>query len=100
MCQGQVKTCTKVSFANEKYADFYINKLKKTSKRKVIPVRAYLCEKCFSWHLTSTMNVESDRAEVLKKHVVQLQNKCAKYKRQVNDLITTINEMKKQNEQD
>ena len=47
------KPCRKTQFATEHDALFYIAKLKKTSKRKVLPKRAYLCPICFSWHLTS-----------------------------------------------
>lgn len=45
--------CKKVSFASEKYADFYIDKLKRISQRKKVPVRSYKCDKCNLWHLTS-----------------------------------------------
>ena len=48
-----MKKCTKVSFIDENYADQYINKLNKTSKRKLKPVRSYLCDKCLTWHITS-----------------------------------------------
>jgi len=46
--------CTKTSFIDENFAMQYINILKKTSKRERKPVRAYLCEHCLTWHLTST----------------------------------------------
>lgn len=45
--------CKKVSFADEKQALFYIDKLGKTSSRTTVPQRAYLCQKCLNWHLTS-----------------------------------------------
>lgn len=50
--------CKKVSFATEADADFYINKLKKTSSRKVVPTRAYLCEECLNWHLTHVQHID------------------------------------------
>ena len=49
--------CTKVKFSDEANALFYLDKLKRTSKRKVFPQSAYLCEKCLSWHLTSKLNI-------------------------------------------
>jgi hypothetical protein len=49
-------TCKKVKFLDETQAMFYVAKLKKTSMREVIPQRAYLCEHCLCWHLTSTPN--------------------------------------------
>ena len=54
-----MRKCKKVYFANEKIAEYYIEKLHKTSTRKVKPVRAYLCEKCLNWHLTSIISEES-----------------------------------------
>lgn len=45
--------CKKVKFIDEQSADFYIEKLHKTSKRKLKPTRSYLCDKCLTWHLTS-----------------------------------------------
>jgi len=46
--------CRKTQFATEEDARFYIKKLRRTSKRDVIPKRAYLCPKCLHWHLTSS----------------------------------------------
>jgi len=56
------KVCKKVYFATEADADYYIKKLAKTSKRDTKPVRAYLCEKCNCWHLTSWAEVDIDKA--------------------------------------
>jgi len=50
---SEIIVCKKVSFADEEQANFYIDKLNKTSKRVVVPQRAYLCNKCLNWHLTS-----------------------------------------------
>lgn len=44
--------CTKVKYANEVFAKQDIERIRKTSTRKTIPIRAYLCY-CGSWHLTS-----------------------------------------------
>ena len=56
MKQKENVRCDKVSFLNEKYANEHIAKIKKESKRKVIPTRAYECNKCPNWHLTSQPN--------------------------------------------
>jgi len=45
--------CSKVYFADERFDQEYIDKLQRTSNRRLKPVRAYLCEKCLNWHLTS-----------------------------------------------
>lgn len=73
--------CKKVSFADEKFAQIYIDKLQKTSNRRLIPVRAYLCEKCLLWHLTSIESRENmqlvykeRQINNLKAKVIHLQN--------------------------
>ena len=45
--------CKKISFLNEAQAIFYIDKLRNTSTRTKVPTRAYLCQDCLNWHLTS-----------------------------------------------
>lgn len=45
--------CSKTHFADEKTALEYVKRLQETSKRQVVPHRAYLCEKCLNWHITS-----------------------------------------------
>jgi hypothetical protein len=51
--------CKKVKFATKKDAEFSISKIKNTSTRNVIPVRAYEC-KCGAWHLTSKRDMHND----------------------------------------
>lgn len=51
--------CKKVKFATKKDAEFSISKIKNTSTRDVIPVRAYEC-KCGAWHLTSKRDMHND----------------------------------------
>lgn len=53
MKTAETVVCKKVSFADEKQALFYIDKLGKTSSRTTVPQRVYLCHKCLNWHLTS-----------------------------------------------
>lgn len=48
-----MEECKKTKFADQASAMFYIAKLKATSCRDKIPQRAYLCEYCLSWHITS-----------------------------------------------
>jgi len=61
--------CKKVSFVNEEQALFYINKLNRTSKRNIIPQRAYLCEKCLTWHLTSIINNKDKMLNILQSRI-------------------------------
>ena len=81
--------CSKTKFANEKAALFYIEKLQATSIRSKIPNRAYLCEHCLTWHLTSTPQEESMVSKYKKRLQVQielnkrLQAKLEKYKARI-----------------
>lgn len=75
--------CSKTKFRDEKTALDFITKLNKTSARSVRPLRAYLCQRCNTWHLTSQEN-DYDK---LKNEIERL-NKIIKEK---NNLITTLN---------
>lgn len=66
--------CTKVSFATEEFANEHIARLKEKSNRKVVPTRAYKCNKCSSYHLTSQPNWK-ERVSTLEAKVSGLQNK-------------------------
>jgi len=79
--------CMKVSFINEKYADEYVAKLKRTSYRKVKPIRSYLCEKCLTWHLASTTDHD-------KKLLESYQGKIQNYRVAVKQNYETIKELK------
>lgn len=82
--KSEVITCKKVSFADEQQALFYIDKLIRTSKRKVVPQRTYLCHKCFNWHLTSQTQIKisydviREELDELKKEL-QTKDKLIKY---------------------
>jgi len=69
--------CKKVVFANEDFALKYIKRLKESSTRQKIPQRAYLCEVCFNWHLTSSLewNEEDDLVKKLKRDIAKLERK-------------------------
>lgn len=84
--------CKKVYFANENSAKFYIEKLNKTSLRKVKPVRAYLCEKCLNWHLTSIVS-EENRQLIYKDR--QIANLKAKIQHLENEIQRLTNKHKK-----
>jgi predicted RNase H-like nuclease (RuvC/YqgF family) len=80
--------CKKTSFANEKEALFYIEKLKKTSLRKKIPTRSYLCHICHNWHITSS---EEWKEEKKLNTIIKSQEKTIReLKREMNDLKRQI----------
>ena len=65
--------CNKTYFATEEAALFYIEKLKKTSVRDRVPRRAYLCQNCLKWHLTSS----DSKAEFYLKKIAKLKQELA-----------------------
>lgn len=69
--------CEKVRFGTEKFAMEHIKILKKNSVRKKIPIRAYACQKCGGWHLTSRIEItltDNGRSEIkkLEEHIEAL----------------------------
>ena len=54
----EVFICTKSRYASEKMALIDIKRFAKESTRKEIPIRAYHCDKCNSWHLTSRPDID------------------------------------------
>lgn len=55
-----ISLCPKTYFINEQFAKDYIKKLNATSVRSKKPVRAYLCDVCLNWHLTSQTEHQFD----------------------------------------
>lgn len=89
--------CKKVSFATEADAIYYINKLKKTSSRKVLPARAYLCEECLNWHLTSIQH--ADISSILAEHeraIIALKKKIKEKEKTIECLNRAIIEFRTQ----
>ena len=58
------KHCTKTSFATEKDAQNFIDKLVKTSIREKTPRSAYLCPDCNNWHVTSSIQYKELRVKL------------------------------------
>ncbi len=79
--------CKKVGFATEAQALFYVDKLKNTSTRTIIPVGAYLCPICLVWHLTSKESIES---VIYKKYETRIKEKDL----MIENLNKTINELR------
>jgi hypothetical protein len=83
--------CKKTSFANEGIALSYIKKLQATSKRERVPQRAYLCEKCMNWHLTSTIDYTRDKVIVgLNEKIAQLTGENQFYQAKIEKLIERL----------
>jgi hypothetical protein len=90
----QEKNCTKTQYMSETFANIEIKRIRSTSKREKIPKRAYKCDDCGYWHLTSL----SDKKEVRKpKEMVIMDNQKAiieTLKEKNNRLFEQINGLK------
>ena len=93
--------CSKTHFADEKTALEYVDRLQKTSKRAVVPHRAYLCEKCLNWHITSLpLKKEKSIKDALKKLEETLKGKNSRIKRlerqvgRLEEMVADANRMK------
>lgn len=82
--------CKKVRFVDEEAALFYIKKLKKTSKRARKPVNAYLCPKCFSWHLTSIESKENKQLIDKDREIVNLKKRIDHLNKEIKRLKSKI----------
>lgn len=71
--------CKKVKFIDEEFANQYIQKLQKTSNRKLKPVRAYLCEKCLTWHITSIETISSKLPKLEQDRLLAKEQKQKEY---------------------
>lgn len=89
--------CKKVAFATEADADFYIEKLKRTSSRKVVPTRAYLCETCRNWHLTHVQNIDVQKVLYgYEKRIRELEKQLAEADKTIVCLNRAITEFRSQ----
>jgi predicted RNase H-like nuclease (RuvC/YqgF family) len=87
--------CRKVYFVDEKFALEYIDKLNKTSSREIKPVRAYLCEKCLCWHLTSIESKENRRIGHLGRQINNLKAKISHLQNENEILKSKLNKRAK-----
>lgn len=76
--------CSKTSFATEKDASFFIDKLSRTSTRDTKPIRAYFCNKCTCWHLTSRHSFESKAITEYKIRISELEKEISQLKSENN----------------
>lgn len=82
--------CTKVKFANEKFALEWIDKINKTSHRRIRPIRAYLCYNCGAWHLTSKISGEETLNQKQKAKIKELESVIKEKDFEIQQLKTEI----------
>lgn len=78
-----IMKCTKATYRTKQDADDEMRRIAKTSDRKTIPARSYLCPHCHLWHLTSQpLKQELKNNEIVK----SLQKENCELKKQIADL--------------
>ena len=45
--------CKKIKYGTKEIAEEDLRRIRKTSKKEILPIRAYKCKICNCWHLTS-----------------------------------------------
>lgn len=45
--------CKKIKYGTKEIAEEDMKRIKKSSKKEILPIRAYKCKICNCWHLTS-----------------------------------------------
>ena len=45
--------CKKIKYGTKEIAEEDLKRIRKTSKKEILPVSVYKCAQCNSWHLTS-----------------------------------------------
>lgn len=79
--------CTKSQYTTERFALADIARIKKISSRDKVPVRAYFCDKCNFWHLTSEKNKKDQKNN----------DKIIALESEVKSLTTELEALKKAN---
>lgn len=94
---GTIPYCPKTRFATKADADFYIKKIQAhPNKSGKVPVRAYQCPRCTSWHLTSQIDYVK-QAEELNKRIEELVAENAKLKAKIAEMQTqSSNDIRKE----
>lgn len=80
------RACTKAKYANEVFANQHIERLMRTSTRKLIPCRSYFCQYCGCWHITSTTgSVDVEKMRSLTEENARLKREIQALKKTHND---------------
>ena len=82
--------CKKIKYKAENDAILALNKIKKDTKRKIVPIRAYHCH-CGAWHLTSRLDVKDIQEEnqKLRQEISELKNKYLELENKIFDIINS-----------
>jgi len=84
------KECMKVQYTSEQFALEDIKRIRKQSNRSRVPLRAYYCDKCNFWHLTSNADSSSEK-------IATLQQKLLEAEKTIKELKQSIRECEQKN---
>lgn len=76
-----VEACKKVRYATEQFAREDVKRIQKKSTRDKVPYRAYFCDECRAWHLTSQKDWKIEKINVLEEKVKEQQLEIEKLKK-------------------
>lgn len=71
--------CNKYQYSSKEQAEKHLKEIRKSGKKTpshVLPVRAYMCDKCPFWHLTSKKFVEFEKQFVISQNKALLYCFC------------------------
>ena len=81
--------CKKIKYGTKEIAEEDLRRIRKTSKKEILPVSVYKCPQCNSWHLTSK---PYDTEELRNKHESEKED----IKRYVCDALIVCHSMRQQ----
>jgi hypothetical protein len=85
------KPCVKTPYMSEQYANIEIKRIKAKSSRDTVPKRAYKCDDCGYWHLTSKNDYK--KPEKKPKELMVIEKQAARIEAQqaiIKELKTVI----------
>jgi chromosome segregation ATPase len=77
--------CKKVQYTSEQFALEDIIRIRKQSNRSRIPLRAYYCDKCNFWHLTSKADSSAEQISTLQQKLLEAEKTIKELKQSVRE---------------
>ena len=90
--------CKKVCYSSEHFALMDIQKYKRTSKRRLLPQRAYFCHTHEAWHLTSSDCDTEKYIEILESKLQAQGQQIKSFKDNITKQKSEFKRIKRRNE--
>lgn len=82
---NQSEQCMKVKYTSEQFALEDIIRIRKQSNRSRIPLRAYYCNNCNFWHLTSKADSSSEKIATLQQKLLEAEKTIKELKQSIQE---------------